>query len=100
MEKILFINKSFNNLLSQIFKSWFTFYSVVRNYKTVSSTSHKIFKPSHRTDSYRQNSITIGAINSWKTQHQFSHLSLETYSPTKIKSLLCKKYIENYEWRR
>ena len=40
---------------------------------------------------------TIGAINSCnKTQHQFSNLSLKTYSPTKIKSLLFEKYIGKY----
>ena len=54
-------------------------------------------KPSYRTDAYGKNSITLGAINSWnKTQHQFSDLSLKTFSPTKIKSLLFKKCIRKY----
>ena len=45
----------------------------------------------------KKNSITLVAINTWnKTQHQFSNLSLKIYNPTKIKSLLSKKYIENY----
>ena len=97
IENILFINKSFNNLLPPIFKSWFTFCSDLHNYHTVSSTADKIFKPSYRTDSYGKNSITLGAINSWnKTQHQFSDLSLKTFSPTKIKSLLFKKCIGKY----
>ena len=97
IENILFINKSFNNLLPPIFKSWFIFCSDVHNYQTVSSTVNKISKPSYRTDSYGKNSITIGAIDSWnKTQHQFSDLSLKTYSSTKIKNLLFKKCIENY----
>ena len=97
IENILFINKSFNNLLPPIFKSWFTFCSDLHNYHTVSSTADKIFKPSYRTDSYEKNSITLGAINSWnKTQHQFSDLSLKTFSPTKIKSLLFKKCIGKY----
>ena len=65
IHNILFINKSFNNLLPPIFKSWFTFCSEVRNYQTISSTADKIFKPSYRTDSYGKKSITIGAINSW-----------------------------------
>ena len=44
-----------------------------------------------------KNSITIAAINSWNnTQHQFSNLSLKTYSPTKIKSLIFKKCIGKY----
>ena len=51
IENILFINKSFNELLP-IFKSWFTFCSDVHNYHTVSSTADKLFKPSYRTDSY------------------------------------------------
>ena len=97
MENILVINKSFNNLLSPIFKSWFTFCSDVQNYQTVSSTADKIFKPSCRTDSYGKNSVTIGVINSWNnTQYQFSILSLKTYSPTKTKSLLFKKCIGKY----
>ena len=80
-ENILFINKSFNSLLPPIFESWFIFCSDDHNYQTVSSTADKIFKPSYRTDSYGKNSITIGVINSWnKTQHQFSNLSLKTYS--------------------
>ena len=92
IENILFINKSLNNLLPPIFKNWFTFCSDVHNYQTVSSTSDKIFKPSYRTDSFGKNSITIGAINSWnKTQYQFRNLSLKTYSPSKIKSLLSEK---------
>ena len=33
IENIVFINKSFNNLLPPIFKSWFTFCSDVHNYK-------------------------------------------------------------------
>ena len=97
MENILVINKSFNNLLRPIFKSWFTFCSDVHNYQTVSSTADKIFKPPYRTDSYGKNSITIGTINSWNnTQHQFGNLSLKTYSPTKIKNLSFKKCIGKY----
>ena len=73
IENILFTNTSFNDLLTLIFKSWFTFCSDVHNYQTVSSTA-KIFKPPYRTDPYGKNSITKGAINSWnKTQHQFSN---------------------------
>ena len=94
---ILFINKSFNNLLPTIFKSWFNFCSDLHNYRTVSSAADKIFKPYYRTDSYGKNSVTLGAINSWnKTQCQFSDLSLKTFSPTKIKSLLFKKCIGKY----
>ena len=86
IENIIFIGKSFNNLLPPTFKSWFTFCSNVHNYQTVSSTADKIFKPSYRTDSCGKNSISIGAINSWnKTQHQFSHLSLKIYSQPKLK---------------
>ena len=96
-ENIIFIHKSFNNLLPPIFKNWFTFCSDVHNYQTVPSTADKIFKPSYRTDSYGKNSIAIGAINSWhEIQHQFTNLSLKTYSPTKIKSLLFKICIVKY----
>ena len=56
VENILFINKSFRNLLSLILKSWFTFCYDVHNYQTVSSTTNKIFKSPYRTDSYRKNS--------------------------------------------
>ena len=96
-ENMIFINKLLNIFLPPIFKNWFTFCSDVHNYQTVSSTSDKIFKQSYRTDSFGKNSITIGAINKWnKTQYQFRNMSLKTYSPSKIKSLLFKKCIENY----
>ena len=97
-ENIIFINKSFKTFFHPpIFKIWFTFCSDVHNYQTVSSTADKIFKPSHRTDFYDKHSITIGALNSWKkTQHKFSNMSLKTYSPTKIKSLLFKKCVGKY----
>ena len=98
MENILFINKFFNNL-PPIFKSWFTFCTDLHNYHTVSSTADRTFKPSYRTDSSGKNSITLGAINSWnKTKHDFSDLSLKTFSPTKIKSFLFKKCIEKYQY--
>ena len=97
IENLLFINRSFNNLLPSIFKSWFTFFSDVPDYQAVLSTTDKILKTSYRTDSYGKNSVIIRAIKSWnKTQYQFSNLLLKTNSPTKIESLLSKKCIENY----
>ena len=96
IENILFISKSFNNLLLPVFKSCFIFCSDVHNYHTVSFTVDKIFKPFYTTDSYEKNSNTLGTINSWnKTQHQFSNLSIKTSSPTKIKRFRFKKYIGN-----
>ena len=56
IENIIFISKSFNDLLPSIFKSWFTFCFDVHNYHTVSSTA-KIFKPSYTTDSYENTPI-------------------------------------------
>ena len=94
---MVFINKSLNNLLSPIFKNWFTFCSDVHNYHTVSSTADKTFKTSYRADSFGKYSMAIGAINSWnRTQYQFRNLSLKTYSPSKVKSSLSKTCIENY----
>ena len=90
IENILFINKSLNNLLSPIFKDWFTFCSDVHSYQTVSSSSNKIIKPS---DPFGKKSVTKSRN---KTQYQFRNLSLKTYSPSKTKSLLSKKCIENY----
>ena len=96
IENILFISKSFNNLLLPVFKSCFIFCSDVHNYHTVSFTVDKIFKPFYTTDSYEKNSNTLGTINSWnKTQHQFSNLSIKTSRPTKIKRFRFKKYIGN-----
>ena len=44
-----------------------------------------------------KHSITIRAINSWnKGQLYFSNLSLKTYNPIKIRNLLSKTCIENY----
>ena len=97
IENILFINKSFNNLLPPFFKSWFTFCSDVHNYHTAPSIADKIFKPSYRTDSITAGVIYIPTlIVGKKAQHQFSNLSLKTYSQTKIKSLLFEKCIGKY----
>ena len=97
IEKILVINKSFNKLLPPVFKSWFSFWSDVHNYQTVSSTTDKIFKPSYRTDSYGKNSVTIGVINSWNnTQYQFNNLPLKTYmAQPKLKAYFLKNALEN-----
>ena len=73
IENILFISKSFNNLLPPIFKSWFTFCSDVQNYHTVSSTADEIFKPSYTTDSYGNTPIFDHA-NSITTKVTFSFL--------------------------
>ena len=75
-ENILFINKSFNNLLPLIFKSWFTFCSDVHSYQTVSSTTDKIFKPSYRTNSYGK---------------KLSHLLLTKYLNYHIELILTEK---------
>ena len=97
---ILFINKSFNNLLLPLFKSWFTFCFDVHNYQAVSSTIDKILEPSYGTDSYGKSSITIKAYNNWnKPQNQFSYLLLKTYSPGKTKSFFALKTI-NEEVKR
>ena len=53
-ENIIFINKSFDDLLPPISKSWFRFCSDLHNYDTVSSTADKIFKPSYVTHSYEK----------------------------------------------
>ena len=96
IENILFINKSFNSLLPEIFKSWSIFCSDLHNYHTVSSTADKIFKPFYRTDSYGKNSIILGAINSWnKTQHQFSNLSFKAFRPNKLKVYFSKNALES-----
>ena len=86
IENILFINKSLNNLLSPIFKSWFILCPDINNYQTVSSNANKIFKPSYRTDSYGKNSITIAAKNSWnKTQHQLVICHLKNIAQPRLK---------------
>ena len=67
----------------QSLKSLFIFCSDVHNYQTVSFTAAITY------------SIIIEAINSWnKTQHQFSNLSLKTYSPTKIKVYFLKNALK------
>ena len=43
IDKIIFNNKSFKNLLPPIFENWFSFCSDVHNYHAVSSTA-KVFK--------------------------------------------------------
>ena len=94
-ENILFISKSFNNLVPSIFKSWFAFCSDVHNYHTISSTADKIFKLSYTTDFYgntpifdHAHSITIKVTFSFlkyvlacKNSARFIHsLKLESHA--------------------
>ena len=45
IENIIFIHKSFNNLLPPIFKSWFIFCSDIHNYQTVVMPQFVIIAP-------------------------------------------------------
>ena len=95
IENILFINKSFNNLLPPIFKSWFTFCSDVHNYRTFSTTADKKFKPSYRSDSYGKNLITLGPINSWNETQLSSVIShLKHSSQPKLKVYFLKNVLK------
>ena len=97
IEIILLISKSINNLLPLTFNGWFPFCSVIDNYKTASSATDKIFKPSDRSDPSEKNLITVSSKSCCKeTQHQFSSLLLKTNNSTIIKSLLNKKSIDKY----
>ena len=95
IENIIFVSKSFNNLLPPIFKIWFTFCCDVHNYHTVTSTANKIFKPSYTTDYYgntpifdHAHSITIKVTFSFlkyvlacKNSARFIHsLKLESHA--------------------
>ena len=65
-----------SNLLPRNFHGSFAFCSV-------SSSTGKILKPSHRTEKI---SIAVGVINFWnKTQHQLSGLPRKKDSTTKTK---------------
>ena len=44
------LTHSINNLLPPISKKWFIFCSTIRNYDTVSTSTNKLFKPSHSID--------------------------------------------------
>ena len=74
----IFISKSINHLLPPIFKNWFISCSDIYNYDSASSSTHKLFKLSKRTDPYAWNSIIVNATHSWnKIQNMFgvSHLN-------------------------
>ena len=77
MGNIIFISKSFDNVLPPIFKNWFIFFSEIHNYGRASSSANKLFKPSpsYKTDSYGRNYIIIIVINGWnKTQYMLRGL--------------------------
>ena len=98
IENIIFVSKSINNLLPPIFKNWFIFCSEMHSYNTVSSATDKLFKPSHRTDSYGKNSLIISAINCWnKTQNILDGQSLKSLYPSKIKNIFTKRCINKYQ---
>ena len=52
LENILFISKSFNNLLPSLFNNWFVFSFDTYNYNTSWSSNDKLQKYSYRTNTY------------------------------------------------
>lgn len=56
----LLISDSIENFLPPIFNVWFTSRLVIYNDETVSCSLGKIFKLSHKPDSYGKNSMTVG----------------------------------------
>ena len=94
IENILFINKPFNNFLPPILKCWFTSFSDIHNYQTVSSTSNKTFKPSYRTDSFGKKWIALGDINSW---NKTEHINIKHIAQAKLKVYFLKNTLKTID---
>ena len=85
LENVLLVSKSLiNNLISSVFRTWFSFSSDQHNYETSSSTQGNLTKLFYKTNRYGKYSITVSAVESWNKKICY----LKIYPPGKLKQLL------------
>ena len=76
-ENCLFVSKSLNNQLPEIFNNWFVFSSDTHRYETSCSEKGMLIVKSFNTKSHGKEAIIYTAINTWNgLQKQLKHFLL------------------------
>jgi len=98
VENCLFISKSMNKLLPEIFLNWFHLVIDTHNHVTRNAIHGHLNLPSYRTNIYGRHSFIISSINSWNYfQRSFPDKPLWEYKIGNLKNLLSKMLIDSYK---
>ena len=98
IQNCLFVSKSLNNQLPDIFNNWFAFSSDTHRYETSCSEKDMLKVKSFNTKSHGKQAITYSAINTWNSlQKQLKHFFLCNLSTFQLKIFLKLHYLKTYQ---
>ena len=97
IENCLFVSKSLNNQLPEIFNNWFVFSSDTHRYETSCSAKGMLKVKSFNTKSQGKEAIIYSAINTWNSlQKQLKHFLLHNLTTFQLKKFLKLHYLKTY----
>ena len=95
MEHCLFVSKSLNNQLPEMFNNWFVFYSDTHRYETSCSEKGMLKEKSFSTKSHGKEAIIYSVINTWNSlQKQLKHFLLRNLATFQLKNFFIKKLLK------
>ena len=98
IENYLFVSKSLNNQLPEIFNNWFVFSSDTHRYETSCSEEGMLKVKSFNTKSHGKQAVIYSAINTWNSlQKQLKHFLLRNLSTFQLKNILKHHYLKTYQ---
>ena len=98
IENCLFVSKSLNNQLPEIFNNWFVFSSDTHRYETSCSEKGMLKVKSFNTKSHGKQAVIYSAINTWNSlQKQLKHFLLRNLSTFQLKNFLKLHYLKTYQ---
>ena len=87
IENCLFVSKSLNNQLPEIFNNWFVFSSDTHRYETSRSEKGMLKVKSFKAKSHGKKVVTYNAINTWNSlQNQLKHALFRNLSTFQTKN--------------
>ena len=98
IENCLFVSKSLNNQLPEIFNNWFVFSSDTHRYETSCSEKGMLKVKSFNTKSHGKQAVIYSAINTWNSlQKQLKHFLLHNLFTFQLKNFLKLHYLKTYQ---
>ena len=98
IENCLFVSKSLNNQLPEIFNNWFVFSSYTHSYGTLYSEKGMLKVKSFNTKLHGKQAVIYSAINTWNSlQKQVKHFLLHNLSMLQLRNFLKLHCFETYQ---
>ena len=95
IENCLFVSKSLNNQLPEIFNNWLVFSSDTHRYETSCSEKGMLKVKSFNTKSQGKEGIIYSAINTWNSlKKQLKHFLLRNLATFQLKKVLKLHYLK------